>query len=155
MTIAPERPAPLVPEAPASFSDVDAMLSSMLTVGGFQPVKVAEVELTHGLRCIQDLAAGWTDYSVVLAVVKVHSQPLGLAVLDLGAADPRSAWTAEITRAFGGDARRPPRGGCSRRCPACGRRPLARMDRRRAALSRGTSSHGRVHADGDRRRGDA
>jgi GT2 family glycosyltransferase len=102
MTIVAERiTQPPLNEA-APFSDVDSLLDSLLDIGNFRPVKVAEVELTHGLRRLHGQAADWSEYRLVLVVVELHSQPLGLTVLDPGVEDPEHQWTAELTKTLGG-----------------------------------------------------
>jgi GT2 family glycosyltransferase len=80
--------------------DVHALLGSMLSRDEFRPVTVADVELTDGLRTLEQLRAG-APGTHALVLLRVHAHPLGLALLNLEARDPEGAWTATVTAVAG------------------------------------------------------
>ncbi len=72
----------------------------------FQPIAVAEVELQLGLKSLLETSAvGTTDFDKssrpALVLVRLHSQPLGLAYLDLASRNPKGHWSDIVTMLFG------------------------------------------------------
>jgi GT2 family glycosyltransferase len=80
--------------------DVHALLRARSGDGEYRPVAVAEVELTDGLRTIE--ALGSVAYTTdALVLVRLHSHPLGLVMLDLGARDVETPWTTSVSATVG------------------------------------------------------
>ncbi len=98
MTIAPTPAAPS--RGVGAAGDVGSLLGHLLDGHAFQPVKVTEVELTDGLRSLRRDGPP-SSHRLALVLVRLHSHPLGLVVLDLLDDAPARQWTAEVLNRLG------------------------------------------------------
>lgn len=69
----------------------------------FRPVKIAEVELTDGLGQLYRQLEDSVEYRTVVALVRLHSQPLGLVAFDVEVDDPELDWPCAVTEVLGAD----------------------------------------------------
>jgi GT2 family glycosyltransferase len=85
----------------SAFTDLEALLDAELRADTYRPVWVTELELTEGVRSLADRVPSARRGQLALVLVRLHTHPLGLVVLDTGDGHPERSWCTHVAEEVG------------------------------------------------------